>query len=62
MNCKIIRIDLAKNVFQVCLLGEDNKVISNKNFPRAKLLHMRRQLPESIPVAMEACRVLSQFS
>jgi transposase len=55
MNCKIIGIDLAKNVFQVCLLGEDNKVISNKKIPRAKLLHTLRQLPESIPVAMEAC-------
>ena len=55
MNCKIVGVDLAKNVFQVCQLGEDNQVISNKKVPRAKLLHTLRQLPKSTPVAMEAC-------
>lgn len=55
MKCKIVGIDIAKNVFQVCQLGEDNKVISNKKIPRAKLLDALRQLPESTLVAMEAC-------
>ena len=43
MNLKIIGIDLAKQVFQVCALSECNKVRFNKALPRAQLLDFLRQ-------------------
>jgi len=55
MNCKVIGIDIAKNVFQVCQLGEDNKVLSNRKVARKDLIHTLRQLSKETPVAMEAC-------
>ena len=54
MNLKIIGIDLAKQVFQVCALSECNKVRFNKALPRAQLLDFLRQHEPTI-VAMEAC-------
>jgi len=54
-QCKRISIDLAKNVFQICLFDADNKVIKNVKVRRAKLLDMMRQLPSDAVVVMEAC-------
>ncbi|MBY6108539.1 hypothetical protein KUW19_18920 [Ferrimonas balearica] len=55
MIIKVAGIDLAKAVFQLCLMSDDNTVISNKKVPRAKLLDAIRQLPPGTLVAMEAC-------
>ena len=37
-NHKLISIDLAKNVFQVCILDDHNNIISNKKVKRKKLI------------------------
>jgi transposase len=55
MNIKVVGIDLAKNVFQVCVCLKDNIIQNNKKVTRAKLLHTIRQLPEGTLIAMEAC-------
>jgi len=55
MQCKVIGIDLAKQSMQVCLLGMEQKVISNKKIPRAKLMLELSKIDPDVPVAMEAC-------
>lgn len=55
MNIKVVGIDLAKSVFQICVLSEDNTVISNKAVSRSQLLHAVRQFPPETLIAMEAC-------
>ncbi len=53
-NINLIAIDLAKSVFQVCLLTEHNKVIKNSKLTRAKFIEfMVQQTPTTI--VMEAC-------
>lgn len=53
-NIKLMAIDLAKNVFQVCALDNHNKVLFNKKLRRNKLVEfMSKQKPS--PVYMEAC-------
>lgn len=54
MKSKVISIDLAKNVFQICALGSNNEVLFNKKFPRKKLLDALRQF-ETSTVVVEAC-------
>ncbi len=54
MKPSVISIDLAKNVFQVCVLNQAHKVISNKKVKRDALLDTLRQFEPS-DVAMEAC-------
>ncbi len=54
MNSKIIGIDLAKNVFQVCGVNEHSKPIFNKKLKRHELMTFMIQQPPTI-VAMEAC-------
>jgi len=54
-ECKLVSIDLAKNVFQICLFDSDNKVIKNKKVRRSRLLDEMRQLPPTAIVAMEGC-------
>jgi transposase len=49
-----IAIDLAKNVFQVCILTPDRKVIKNRQVSRSQLPEIIVNQPKSI-VAMEAC-------
>jgi transposase len=51
---KIIGIDLAKSVFQVCGLNQANKMILNKKLNRARFAEFIQQLPVST-IAMEAC-------
>ena len=55
MKCKVIGIDLAKRSMQVCLLDEEQQVISNKKVTRADLLRVISQAPADAPVAMESC-------
>ncbi|WP_158769517.1 IS110 family transposase [Paraglaciecola sp. L1A13] len=54
MKCNLVSIDLAKNVFQLCALDEQNNVIFNKQIRRDKLLHELRQIEPTL-VVMEAC-------
>jgi len=54
LKYKVISIDIAKNVFQVCGLNAHNKVALNKKVVRAKLLETISQL-ECESVVMEAC-------
>jgi len=55
MNIKVIGIDLAKNIFQICILLKDNSIQRNFKVTRAKFLHNIRQLPSGTLIAMEAC-------
>ena len=55
MQCKVIGIDLAKQSMQVCLLGMDQKVLSNKKISRGKLMLELSKISPDVPVAMEAC-------
>jgi len=54
MNISVISIDLAKNVFQICVLNQAHKVVLNKKVKRDDLLNQLRQY-EPTKVAMEAC-------
>lgn len=49
-----ISIDLAKNVFQVCIMSSQGRVQKNVSVSRDKLADLIRQQPRSI-IAMEAC-------
>jgi len=53
-NIKLMAIDLAKNVFQVCALDEHNNVLFNKKLRRNQLVAFMSQQKPS-PVYMEAC-------
>ena len=55
MNIKVIGIDLAKNVFQVCVCLTDNTIKSNQKISRSKFLDKLRQFPQGSLIAMEAC-------
>ena len=50
----LIAIDLAKNVFQVCIMSTSNRVLMNKSFNRKGLTEFMLKQPVSV-VAMEAC-------
>lgn len=50
----VISIDLAKNVFQVCLLNQHNKIVTNKKVTRSKLLKEVLNL-DATHIVMEAC-------
>ncbi|MES9861931.1 MAG: IS110 family transposase [Candidatus Thiodiazotropha sp. LLP2] len=54
MKNSLVSVDLAKNVFQVCAMDDDQKIIFNKKVSRNKLLHALRQF-EPTTVVMEAC-------
>ncbi len=54
MYHKILGIDLAKSVFQLCLLN-DNHIIFNKKMTRSRLLDAVRQMESGTLIAMEAC-------
>ena len=53
-NCKLMGIDLAKSVFQVCQLDENNKVIKNRKMSRSELSEFIVHTPRTV-IAMEAC-------
>ena len=54
MKCKVIAIDLAKSIFQVCGLSDTQAVLFNHSVKRAELLRQAAQW-EPCLVAMEAC-------
>jgi len=54
MNLNVIAIDLAKNNYQVCKIGQDSQVIYNKEVSRQKLLQLLASEKQSL-VAMESC-------
>ncbi|MCF6225654.1 MAG: transposase [Xanthomonadales bacterium] len=54
MKIKLLGIDLAKNVFQVCALNQANKVVFNRKVTRDKLPPLIANTPPTI-VAMESC-------
>ena len=53
-NHRLIAIDLAKNIFQVCIMSTNNRVLMNKSFNRKALSEFMVKQPSSV-VAMEAC-------
>ncbi len=46
MSIKVVGIDIAKKLFQVCVLSSDGQILSNRKVKRGKLLDVVRQLPE----------------
>jgi len=54
MKIKLIGIDLAKNVFQLCALNQANKVLFNRSIRRARFHSSIAKLEPTI-IAMEAC-------
>jgi transposase len=54
MKCKRISIDLAKNIFQLCVVSDENTILFNKKVKRSNLIHELRQF-EPTTVVMEAC-------
>lgn len=54
MKIKLLGIDLAKNVFQLCALNQANKVLFNRTVRRARL-HQTLANLEPTTIAMEAC-------
>lgn len=54
MKCSVISIDLAKNVFQICALSNERKIVFNKKVKRSNLLHELRQFEPTL-VVIEAC-------
>ena len=53
-DLKLVSIDLAKTVFQVCRLADGNKILSNKKVSRKKLNREIAQLSPTT-IVMEAC-------
>ena len=54
MKIKLLGIDLAKSVFQLCALNQANKVLFNRTVRRAQLRSTIAKL-EPTTIAMEAC-------
>lgn len=54
MKITTIGIDLAKNVFQVCGMNRNGKVVLQKRLPRRKLLPFIANIPSCI-IGIEAC-------
>lgn len=53
-DCKVIAIDIAKEVFQVCIMTSARKILLNKKLRRTEFTEfMQNQAPTA--VAMEAC-------
>ncbi|HGA5678893.1 TPA: hypothetical protein ACISZ4_004686 [Salmonella enterica subsp. enterica serovar Chester] len=52
---RVVGIDIAKSVFQVCIWMVDGSVAWNKKISRSKLLDTIRQFEPGTLVAMEAC-------
>ena len=54
MECSLVSIDLAKNIFQLCALDAQRNVLFNKKVKRSNLIHELRQIEPTF-VVMEAC-------
>ncbi len=53
-HINVIAIDLAKKIFQVCVMTKHNKILSNKSMTRSELIAWLAEQRKS-PVAMESC-------
>ena len=53
-ECNVIAVDLAKDIFQVCIMNRQGKIIFNEELSRKKLLDWLPRQPPSL-VAMESC-------
>ena len=53
-NNSLIAIDLAKNIFQVCVIDSNNRILMNKAFNRTTLAQFIVQQSPCV-IAMEAC-------
>lgn len=60
MKVKLIGIDLAKSVFQVCALNQAGRVLFNRSLRRAQLVKQLQDL-EPTTVAMESCASASYW-
>lgn len=54
MNNTVIGIDIAKNVFQICVMEGSRGVVLNKQVRRGHVLEMISNLPKGV-VALESC-------
>lgn len=54
-SIKVIGIDLAKSVFQVCVWMSGGSIAFNRKVSRAKLMDTIRQFPTGSIIAMEVC-------
>lgn len=54
MNNTVIGIDIAKNVFQICVMSESRGVVLNKQVRRRHVLEMISKLPKGV-VPLESC-------
>lgn len=52
---RVVGVDIAKSVFQVCVWNVDGSVAWNKKISRSKLLDTIRQFEPGTLIAMEAC-------
>lgn len=55
MFIKVVGIDLAKNLFQLCVLHANGQSLSNRKVKRDKILDSIRQRTEQTVLAMESC-------
>ncbi len=62
MSIKVVGIDIAKNIFQVCMLSANEQILSNRKAKRDKLLDIIRQLPEQTAIAIESCATSHHWS
>ena len=60
MKVKLIGIDLAKSVFQVCALNRAGRVIFNRSLRKAQMIKQLQDL-EPTTVAMESCASASYW-
>lgn len=57
---KLISVDLAKNVFQVCILNSEGDVVLNKKFKRQRFLELIASYKPTT-IAMESCYSANHF-
>jgi len=53
-HCNVIGIDLAKNIFQVCIINKEGKILFNKTMKREPLKNWLANQTQAL-VAMESC-------
>lgn len=59
MSIKVVGIDIAKNLFQVCVLGTNGQILSNRKIKRDKLLDT---VPQTIRAICSCNGVMCNFS
>jgi transposase len=60
-HSRLISVDLAKSVFQVCVLNEKGEVDSNKQYTCKRLIETIAQYHPTV-IVMEACYSANYFS